>query len=118
MKKMASGTFFVLENNNFSRLLQKQGLELTESLLKALDTYKLENFYGELYELESPMILNVFKGNTVIIMGLRKDNLWDKYKNVKEIISEIKQRFKNVGIKLETDYIMQHLGFIYGYVKE
>lgn len=116
--RIASGTFFVLEHNNFSRLLEKQNKELTDNLLKALDTYTLENFYGELYEIESPSILGVYKGNTITIMGLRKDNLWDKYKNMKEIIKEIKDRFSKVGIELETDYIMQHLGFIYGYVKE
>ena len=116
--KVASGTFLVLEHNNFSRLLEKQNKQLTDNLLKALDTYTLENFYGELYELESPMVLNVFKGNTITLMGLRKDNLWDKYKNEKEIIKEIKGRFNKVGVELETDYIKQHLGFVYGYVKE
>lgn len=53
-------------------------------------------------------------GEDIILLELKKNNLYEKYKNRDEIILELKETLLEVGIKVDDEYIEEHFGFING----
>lgn len=53
-------------------------------------------------------------GEDIIILELMKNNLYEKYNNRDEIIAELKEDLKAVGIIVDNDFIEQHFGYISG----
>ena len=53
-------------------------------------------------------------GEDIIILELMKNNLYEKYNNRDEIITELKEDLKAVGIIVDNDFIEQHFGYISG----
>ena len=53
-------------------------------------------------------------GEDIIVLELMKNNLYEKYNNRDEIIAELKEDLKAVGIMVDNDYIEQHFGYISG----
>lgn len=53
-------------------------------------------------------------GEDIIILELMKNNLYEKYNNRDEIIAELKEDLKAVGIMVDNNYIEQHFGYISG----
>ena len=43
-----------------------------------------------------------------------KNNLYEKYNNRDEVIAELKEDLKAVGIIVDNDFIEQHFGYISG----
>ena len=50
----------------------------------------------------------------VILFELMKNNLYEKYNNREEIIQELKDDLKAVGIVVDNDYVERHFGYICG----
>lgn len=55
-----------------------------------------------------------YNGDDVFLIELQKDTLYDKYNNKIEIIEELKDDLKKVGIIVDNDYIEKHFGYING----
>lgn len=53
-------------------------------------------------------------GEDIIILELMKNNLYEKYNNRDEVIAELKEDLKAVGIIVDNDFIEQHFGYISG----
>lgn len=53
-------------------------------------------------------------GEDIIVLELMKNNLYEKYNNRDEIIAELKEDLKAVGIIVDNDFIEQHFGYISG----
>lgn len=53
-------------------------------------------------------------GEDIIVLELMKNNLYEKYNNRDEIIAELKEDLKAVGIMVDNNYIEQHFGYISG----
>lgn len=53
-------------------------------------------------------------GEDIILLELMKNNLYEKYNNRDEVIAELKEDLKAVGIIVNNDFIEQHFGYISG----
>ena len=53
-------------------------------------------------------------GEDIILLELMKNNLYEKYNNRDEVIAELKEDLKAVGIIVDNDFIEQHFGYISG----
>ena len=53
-------------------------------------------------------------GEDIILFELKKNNLFEKYENRDEIITELKETLSNVGIIVDNDYIEEHFGYVSG----
>ena len=53
-------------------------------------------------------------GEDIIILELMKNNLYEKYNNRDEIIAELKEDLKAVGIIVDNNFIEEHFGYICG----
>lgn len=53
-------------------------------------------------------------GEDIVILELMKNNLYEKYNNKDEVIAELKEDLKAVGIIVDNDFIEQHFGYISG----
>lgn len=71
-----------------------------------LDTDKTQNriYYGDRFG----------GGEDIILLELMKNNLYEKYNNRDEVIAELKEDLKAVGIIVDNDFIEQHFGYISG----
>ena len=50
----------------------------------------------------------------IILFELMKNNLYEKYNNREEIIQELKDDLKAVGIIVDNNYVERHFGYICG----
>ena len=55
-----------------------------------------------------------YNGDDIILLELQKDTLYEKYNDRAEIIAELKNNLKEVGIVVDDDYINKHFGYING----
>lgn len=55
-----------------------------------------------------------YNGDDIILLELQKDTLYEKYNNRAEVITELKDDLKEVGIIVDDDYINKHFGYING----
>lgn len=55
-----------------------------------------------------------YNGDDIVLLELKKNNLYEKYENRDEIIAELKETLSNVGILVDDDYIKQHFGYVCG----
>lgn len=69
--------------------------------------YEIE---GSLYNLNDWGQMEFFDGDNIVITELEKDTLFEKYENVEEIKQELKDRYKQVGIELDDEFIEKHFG--------
>lgn len=51
-----------------------------------------------------------YNNEDIIIIELKKDDLFHCYKDYEEIYNELQQDFKDVGIEITIDYIKEHFG--------
>lgn len=91
--------------------------------LEELDDYDVDEFYGcidwtncyydivgKLYNYNNWGEKEYFDEEIVIITDLEKNNLFEKYKDMNEIKQELKQRYEDVGIMLDDEFIDEHFG--------
>ena len=55
-----------------------------------------------------------YNGDDIILLELQKDTLYEKYNDRTEIIAELKNNLKEVGIIVDDDYINKHFGYVNG----
>lgn len=55
-----------------------------------------------------------YNGDDIILLELQKDTLYEKYNDREEVIAELKDNLKEVGIIVDDDYINKHFGYITG----
>lgn len=55
-----------------------------------------------------------YDGDDIILLELQKDTLYEKYNDREEVIAELKDNLKEVGIIVDDDYINKHFGYITG----
>lgn len=55
-----------------------------------------------------------YNGDDIILLELQKDTLYEKYNDRAEIIAELKNNLKEVGIVVDDDYINKHFGYVNG----
>lgn len=111
-------------------ILENLGVEFEENkdltLIDILDftdiidmVYEIDyaTFVGEFkgyLETEKEQERTYFNGDDIVILELKKNNLYEKYNNRDEIIAELKETLSNVGIQVDNDYIEKHFGYISG----
>lgn len=76
--------------------------------------YFVGEFEGELLDYDRTTELEHYNGEDIIIIELQKDTLYDKYNNKDEVIEELKDNLKKVGIIVDDDFIKNHFGIING----
>ncbi len=74
----------------------------------------VSEFEGDLMNEDRTKELCYFDGDDVAIIELHKDTLYDKYNNRDEIILELKNALKEVGIIVDDEFIEEHFGTING----
>lgn len=55
-----------------------------------------------------------FRYECVVVIDLKKNTLFEAYKDYNEIYEELRYAFGDIGITLDDDYIKQHFGFLDG----
>lgn len=55
-----------------------------------------------------------YNGDDIILLELQKDTLYEKYNDRAEIIAELENNLKEVGIIVDDDYINKHFGYVNG----
>lgn len=73
----------------------------------------LYDFTGSLWK-EDRNILKQFNTDTIYIVELMKNVLYDKYENEEEIIQELKNGLLDMGIVVDDDFVKEHFGFLEG----
>ena len=119
----------VITLNDFQVLLSLNKRTINKDLFEDVDnvnfsevidfSYLINNacFIGEFDGyLETDLMRDrtYYNGDDVILIELQKDTLYDKYNNKIEIIEELKDDLKKVGIIVDNDYIEKHFGYING----
>ena len=90
------------------------------SLVEIIDfVYEIDyaTFIGDFegyFENEKTQERTYFNDNDIIILELKKNDLYNKYENKEEIIEELKETLSKVGIIVDNDYIEEHFGYISG----
>ena len=64
--------------------------------------------------LNSIISIEDYNGDDIILLELQKDTLYEKYNDRAEIIAELKNNLKEVGIVVDDDYINKHFGYVNG----
>lgn len=82
-------------------------------------TYNIDfaTFIGEFegyLETDKTQERTYFNGDDIILLELKKNDLYNKYDNRDEIIAELKETLSKVGIIVDDDYIEEHFGYISG----
>ena len=119
----------VVTLNDFQVLLSLNKETINKNLFEDVDnvdfsevidfSYNINNacFIGEFDGyLETDLMLDrtYYNGDDVILLELQKDTLYEKYNDRAEIIAELKNNLKEVGIVVDDDYINKHFGYING----
>lgn len=55
-----------------------------------------------------------YDGDDIILLELQKNTLYEKYNDREEVIEELKNNLKEVGIIVDDDYINKHFGYVNG----
>lgn len=55
-----------------------------------------------------------YNGDDIILLELQKNTLYEKYNDREEVIEELKNSLKEVGIIVDDDYIDKHFGYVNG----
>lgn len=55
-----------------------------------------------------------YNGDDIILLELQKNTLYEKYNDREEVIEELKNNLKEVGIIVDDDYIDKHFGYVNG----
>ena len=82
-------------------------------------TYDIDfaTYYSEFdgyIDLEQSGEREYFEYEDIILLELKKNNLFEKYENQEEIYDELIDTLKQVGINVDRDYIVNHYGYING----
>lgn len=107
---------FILKENEFLDLLKNNNIDI--SLYD--DEFDIAETFGfEFWSCLTGDILNMnlcIKDNlneeNVFIISFKKDNLYEKYENIDEIIEEIKNTLAENGLKCAETDIKDYLGFL------
>jgi len=96
---------------------------LISDTLEEIDDYDVDEFYGcidwttgyynvdgTLYNYDSWVEKKFFDEDIIVITELEKNNLFEKYIDIAEVKQELKQRYEEVGIMLDDEFIDEHLG--------
>lgn len=95
-----------IDNVDFSEIV-----DFCENIMK--NTCFIGEFEGYLdTDLEENRIY--YDGDDIILLELQKDTLYEKYNNREEVIEELKNNLKAVGIIVDDNYINEHFGYING----
>ena len=114
----------------------REDMDFNDILIGAIDEYKsnleeaIENKKRELEDnwkyLENKLEVcgygkrdlmedrTYYNGDDIILLELQKDTLYEKYNDRAEIIAELKNNLKEVGIIVDDDYINKHFGYVNG----
>lgn len=119
----------VLTLNDFQVLLSLNKGTINKDLFENVDnvdfsevidfSYNINNacFIGEFEGyLETDLMEDrtYYNGDDIILLELQKDTLYEKYNDRAEIIAELKNNLKEVGIIVDDDYINKHFGYVNG----
>lgn len=119
----------VVTLNDFQVLLSLNKETINKDLFQDIDnvdfseiidfSYLINNtcFIGEFEGyLETDLMQNrtYYNGDDIILLELQKDTLYEKYNDKTEVIAELKDNLKEVGIIVDNDYIDKHFGYING----
>lgn len=119
----------VITLNDFQVLLSLNKETINKDLFEDIDnvdfseiidfSYSIKNtcFIGEFEGyLETDLMQDrtYYNGYDIILLELQKDTLYEKYNDRMEIITELKDNLKEVGIIVDNDYIDKHFGYING----
>lgn len=55
-----------------------------------------------------------YEDETLYIIELEKNTLYDKYENEEEIIQELKNGLADMGIVVDNEFVKEHFGFLEG----
>ena len=121
-------TGFVITRNELQDLIIKNFKTINKDYLGCdnadeIDIYSVDEFYGyidwtncyydivgKLWNYDDWGEKEYFDGETIIITELSKNNLFEKYNDMNEIKQELKQRYADVGIILDDEFIDKHFG--------
>lgn len=115
--------------NDFQVLLSLNKGTIDKSSFKDIDNADFDEIIDFSYNINNACFIGEFEGyletdlmgdgifyndDDIILIELQKDTLYDKYNNKIEIIEELKDDLKKVGIIVDNDYIEKHYGYING----
>lgn len=119
----------VITLNDFQMLLSLNKETIDKSSFKDIDNADFDEIIDFSYSINNACFIGEFEGyletdlmgdrifyndDDIILIELQKDTLYDKYNNKIEIIEELKNNLKEVGIIVDNDYIEKHYGYING----
>lgn len=88
--------------------------EVTEFVENITWAFWVSGFDGTLIKDDFSTELDYFDDDEVVILELQNNTLYKKYNNRDEIILELKNTLKEVGIVVDDEFIEKHYGKVNG----
>lgn len=119
----------IISLNDFQLLLSLNKKTIDNNLFEDIDNLDFSEIVDFAYMINNCSFIGEFDGylrsdinddaiyynnEDVILLELQKNTLYDKYNNKEEIIKELKDDLKQVGIIVDDDFINKHFGYING----
>ena len=119
----------VVTLNDFQVLLSLNKETIDKNLFKDVNNLDFSEVIDFSYLINNACFIGEFEGyletdleedriyyndDDIILLELQKDTLYEKYNDRAEIIAELKDNLKEVGIVVDDDYINKHFGYVNG----
>lgn len=119
----------VVTLNDFQVLLSLNKGTIDKNLFEDIDNVDFSEVIDFIYLINNACFIGEFEGyldidleenrtyyngDDIILLELQKNTLYEKYNNREEVIEELKNNLKAVGIIVDDNYINEHFGYING----
>lgn len=119
----------VVTLNDFQVLLSLNKETIDKDFFEDIDNVDFDEIIDFSYNIKNACFIGEFEGyldtdleenrtyydgDDIILLELQKNTLYEKYNNRKEVIEELKDNLKEVGIIVDDDYINKHFGYVNG----